>query len=427
MEGMQTIDDNEIQEKVESLAGKGVKVIDCEKSSSFQAEEVLLVNGYPVPLQGEEGRRIKTALITGQIPPCELLNEILLRAGILKNPVELETTLNVKSTTKTTELVTLRDKDGVLVDERMKEVEEDNEFNSSSKEVWKKEDKDDKSLLGLGKQLERLTFPSSRRSGASGGGHSSSSPRSTPTPTHSHASQGTNAGGASPFSSSARFRQSKSASPQPPLNGSLYTNNTAYSSPSPETSYSRSPSMSSYSYSPRFSVSNRKSPPPNVPSIKLQNHSDKSVKISNTYASNNDLSFYESQSRSHSPSPVRSVHASSPSRLAHSPSPVRSVHSPSPSRSTHSPSPIRSVHSPSHNRIVLSSSPTRSIHSPPKSPIPRINMSPTTYRKLNESSKLQEIRSTSPKLPKKFIAPTLASLHLELDGIPIRVTYETFV
>lgn len=138
MEPLQAIDDIEIQEKVESLAGKGTRVIDCEKSTKFQSEEILLVNGFPVPLNGEEGIRIKEALLSGHVPPCDLLNQILMRAGILKNPVELETTMNVKTTTKTTEVLTLRDKNGLILDERLKEIEEDNEYKSSSKEVWKK-------------------------------------------------------------------------------------------------------------------------------------------------------------------------------------------------------------------------------------------------------------------------------------------------
>lgn len=162
MEPLQAIDDLEIQEKVESLAGKGTRVIDCEKSTKFQTEEILLVNGFPVPLNGEEGIRIKEALLAGSVPPCDLLNEILMRAGILKNPVELETTMNVKTTTKTTEVLTLRDKNGLIVDERLKEVEEDNEYKSTSKEVWKKDNsKRGGSMVDrLAKCVEKVNFGS---------------------------------------------------------------------------------------------------------------------------------------------------------------------------------------------------------------------------------------------------------------------------
>lgn len=161
MDSIKPVDDVEIQQKVESLVGKGTWVVDCEKSTRFETQEILLVNGFPVPLSGEEGLRIKKALMTGQVPPCELLSEILIRAGILKTPVELETTMNVKSTTKTTELLTLKDKNGMVVDERVKEVEEDNEYKSSSKEVWRRENEDgrENSEEMMEKTFERLKLP----------------------------------------------------------------------------------------------------------------------------------------------------------------------------------------------------------------------------------------------------------------------------
>jgi len=131
--------DDEIRARVDSLAGKGAKIVDCEQKSSVQTEEVLLLNGVQVKLVGDAGERIKEALRTGQTPPPELLAEILIKAGIEQNPVELETTMKVTSNTKTTELSTLRDKHGLLVDEKLKEVEEDDEYQTSSVEVWEKD------------------------------------------------------------------------------------------------------------------------------------------------------------------------------------------------------------------------------------------------------------------------------------------------
>ncbi|CAL8114324.1 unnamed protein product [Orchesella dallaii] len=140
MEQMPTLEDSEIQEKIESVfSGKVVKVLECEKKSSTETEERLLINGFPVTLEGEEGLRIKEALKAGLVPPCELLNSILIRCGILKNPVELETVMNVKSTTKTMEVVSIHDSNGVLLDERAKEIEEDDEIRATSKELWKTE------------------------------------------------------------------------------------------------------------------------------------------------------------------------------------------------------------------------------------------------------------------------------------------------
>lgn len=127
--------DDEIQETVESILGKGVKVVDCEKKSSIREEEVLLINGCPIPLEGEDGAAIRDALIHGNVPNCDLLNQILIRAGILKSPVRLETSLSVKSSVVTREEVTVA-KGGHIVDERTRETKEDNYYTSSTSEVW---------------------------------------------------------------------------------------------------------------------------------------------------------------------------------------------------------------------------------------------------------------------------------------------------
>lgn len=127
--------DEEIQDTVESILGKGVKVVDCQKTSSIKEEEVLLVNGCPVPLEGEDGAAIRNALIHGVVPDCDLLNQLLIRAGILKAPVRLETSLSVKSSVVTREEVTVA-KGGQVVDERTRETKEDNYYTSNSSEVW---------------------------------------------------------------------------------------------------------------------------------------------------------------------------------------------------------------------------------------------------------------------------------------------------
>lgn len=127
--------DDEIQETVESILGKGVVVVDCEKKSSVKEEEVLLVNGCPVSLDGDDGAAIKRALLRGDVPDCDLLNQILVRAGILRAPVHLETNLSVKSTVVTREEVTVA-RAGRVVDERSRETKEDNYYTSATSEVW---------------------------------------------------------------------------------------------------------------------------------------------------------------------------------------------------------------------------------------------------------------------------------------------------
>lgn len=127
--------DDEIQETVESILGKGAVVVDCEKKSSVKEEEVLLVNGCPVSLDGDDGAAIKRALLRGDVPDCDLLNQILVRAGILRAPVHLETNLSVKSTVVTREEVTVA-RAGRVVDERSRETKEDNYYTSATSEVW---------------------------------------------------------------------------------------------------------------------------------------------------------------------------------------------------------------------------------------------------------------------------------------------------
>lgn len=129
------MDDPEIQETVESILGKGARVVDCEKKSSIKEEEVLYINGRPVTLEGRDGLAIKQALITGQVPPCDLLNTLLIKTGILKAPVKLDTSLSVKSTTVTKEEVTVS-RDGKVVDERSRETKEQNFYTSAISEVY---------------------------------------------------------------------------------------------------------------------------------------------------------------------------------------------------------------------------------------------------------------------------------------------------
>lgn len=129
------MDDPEIQETVESILGKGAKVVDCEKKSSIREEEVLFINGMPVTLEGRDGRAIKQALITGQVPPCDLLNTLLIKTGILKAPVKMDTSLSVKSTTVTKEEVVVS-RDGKVVDERSREIKEHNHYTSAVSEVY---------------------------------------------------------------------------------------------------------------------------------------------------------------------------------------------------------------------------------------------------------------------------------------------------
>jgi hypothetical protein len=69
-------------------------------------------------------------------------------------PVQVETVTTVKSNTKTSEVSTLKDSHGQLVDEKMKEFEEDDEFESTNVELWEKEPED--LLRNLEKERSRM-------------------------------------------------------------------------------------------------------------------------------------------------------------------------------------------------------------------------------------------------------------------------------
>ncbi|XP_058442702.1 ras-GEF domain-containing family member 1B-like isoform X3 [Malaya genurostris] len=127
--------DDEILKTVESMLGTNIQVVDCEKTQTIKEEEVLLINGVPVTLEGTDGNAIKKALIAGEIPSCEMLNQLLFRAGVLRQPVQLETSLSVKTSTVTTEDITIA-RNGRVLDERSCETKENNYYTSTSSEIW---------------------------------------------------------------------------------------------------------------------------------------------------------------------------------------------------------------------------------------------------------------------------------------------------
>lgn len=127
--------DDEILKTVEAVLGKDIEIVDCQKTKSVQEEEILLINGKQVKLDANDAAAIKKALMTGQIPPCDLLNQILFQAGIISQPVRLETSLSVKSSLTTTEEIRVA-RNGLILDERSLETTEDNYYTSSCSEVW---------------------------------------------------------------------------------------------------------------------------------------------------------------------------------------------------------------------------------------------------------------------------------------------------
>lgn len=130
------MDDVELRETVESILGQGIRLLDVEKKTSYKSEEVLLINGVAVPLVGADGDIIRQALLNGQVPPSDVLNALLISAGIWRHPVRLQTELTVKQTTLNRDAITVS-RNGRVVDERLKETKEEDLLRKTSTEVWR--------------------------------------------------------------------------------------------------------------------------------------------------------------------------------------------------------------------------------------------------------------------------------------------------
>jgi len=123
---------------VRDLLGPDHRVVSVEKSVCVREEEVLLVNGTPITLEGEEGEAIKDCLLRGAIPNQDLINHLLIKAGLLMKPMKVSTELSVKSSTTKSENVFLH-KNGEILDEQCRERREVQEYSSQVEEDWRPE------------------------------------------------------------------------------------------------------------------------------------------------------------------------------------------------------------------------------------------------------------------------------------------------
>lgn len=132
---MSSMDDVEIRETCESILGASCRVLDVEKTTTSTHEETLLINGTAVPLVGDAGDVIRTALLNGVAPPPDVLAQLLIGAGIWTAPLTVHTTLTTNKTTlnKDTVEVTRR---GVVVDQRVTETRHEDRIHKTSTELW---------------------------------------------------------------------------------------------------------------------------------------------------------------------------------------------------------------------------------------------------------------------------------------------------
>ena len=97
--------------------------------------KVLLVNGTPITLGGEEGLAIKECLLKGAIPNQDLINHLLIKAGLLLKPVKVSTELTVKDTRTKTENVILH-RNGTILDDKSRAGQETQVYSSTTEEDW---------------------------------------------------------------------------------------------------------------------------------------------------------------------------------------------------------------------------------------------------------------------------------------------------
>ena len=120
---------------VHDMLGPDQQLLSVEKNVVVREEEVLLVNGTPIALEGEEGVAIKECLLKGAIPNQDLINHLLIKAGLLIKPVKVSTELTVTNTTTHSENIYLH-KNGEILDEKCKEKKETNVYSSAVEEDW---------------------------------------------------------------------------------------------------------------------------------------------------------------------------------------------------------------------------------------------------------------------------------------------------
>ncbi|CAL4109532.1 unnamed protein product, partial [Meganyctiphanes norvegica] len=125
------------QVAVDELFGAGrAKVVDAVTNTRVTEREVILVNGVPVQLVGEDGEALKAALLAGRLPDQALINRVL--ASVLGQ--ELRGVQKVESSLTMTSRVTTKDtlivhQNGKVLDERSTESTQDTRLQGSSTDM----------------------------------------------------------------------------------------------------------------------------------------------------------------------------------------------------------------------------------------------------------------------------------------------------
>jgi hypothetical protein len=91
-----------VDRAVQEFLGPDRKIIGVDKKVTIRETEVIMVNGTPIALEGEEGEAIKECLLRGSMPAQDLLNHLLLKAGLLVAPKRQIVQADVKVNTAVT-------------------------------------------------------------------------------------------------------------------------------------------------------------------------------------------------------------------------------------------------------------------------------------------------------------------------------------
>ncbi|KAK8727697.1 hypothetical protein OTU49_017477, partial [Cherax quadricarinatus] len=111
------------QEAVDQLFGAGrARVVDAVTSTKVTEREMILVNGVPVQLVGEDGEALKAALLAGRLPDQALVNRVLasVLGAELRGVTKVESNLTMTSRVTTRDTLTVH-QNGRIVDERSTE------------------------------------------------------------------------------------------------------------------------------------------------------------------------------------------------------------------------------------------------------------------------------------------------------------------
>jgi len=127
-----------VEKAVKDLLGPDQKVVSVEKKKVVvQESEVIMVNGNPITLTGEEGDRIKACLLSGKLAEYpQLLNQLLAKAGLLITSDTITAESEVRNSLTTRHTVKLNDEEE---DHRVHEATEVSRISDSRQVPWQPE------------------------------------------------------------------------------------------------------------------------------------------------------------------------------------------------------------------------------------------------------------------------------------------------